>query len=226
MEENQPVKNKSRFSGSVAQAIIFAGLIIAGAIFLSRNPGSSAPKSPDKLDLVTKIDQSDFSRGSENAKVTIIEYADFSCHFCAQFHPTLKQIMTEYDGKVRWVFRHLPIFNINAAVASDCVGKISGNDTFWTFADNLYANQSSLNDDYYRNEAISLGISAEKYDACFADPILRSKISKDFSQNKLLFDFRATPYNIIVDKEGRTFSFPGALPYNDLKSIIDRLLSE
>ena len=63
-------------------------------------------------------------RGDKNAAVTIVEYSDFQCPFCSRFHPTMQQIMTDYKGKVRWVFRHFPLsFHPNAepaANASEC----------------------------------------------------------------------------------------------------------
>jgi protein-disulfide isomerase len=226
MEELHLQKTNKGFGGSIAQAIIVGAIIIAGAMFVTSNKGTSTTANPDKLDLVATVSKDDFVRGDAKAPITIIEYADFSCHFCAQFHPTMKKVLADYDGKVRWVFRQLPIFNPDAAVAASCVGKISGNEAFWNFSDNLYEHQTILDNDYYREVALSLGVDPEKYDACFADPILRSVVSKDFTQNKLLFGFRATPYNLIIDKDGRTFSFPGALPYDDLKTVLNRLISE
>lgn len=217
------IKTPKKPSLNIASAIVVAGIIIGGALFASRSHTDNVGASPDKLDLISTVTKDGFVRGDKKAPITIIEYADFSCHFCAQFHPTLQKILSDYPGEVKWVYRHLPIFNIDAAVASQCVGKLAGEESFWNFSDALFANQDKFSSDFYRQEALLTNVRGEEYDACIADPLLRSKIQKDFSQEKILFGFNATPYNIIVDKDGRKFSFAGALPYNDIKSIIDRL---
>lgn len=218
-----PEKNKAL---SLPSAIVVAAIIIAGAVFLNGGTAGSALSGevPNKLDLISTVTAADFVRGDEGAPVTIIEYADFSCGYCGVYHPTLQKIVKEYDGQVKWVYRHLPIFNIEAAVASQCVGNLGGDTAFWNFADTMYLNRDSYSSDFYRQTALAEGIVAEEYDACIASPLVKSKIQKDFNQGKILLGFNATPYSVIVDKNGQEFSFAGALPYDDVKSLLDTLL--
>lgn len=86
-------------------------------------------------------------KGSENPEIAIIEYSDFECPFCSRVHGTLDQIAEENDN-VAWAYRHLPLgFHpqaLPAAIASECVAREEGNDAFWVFADNLFADQSVL----------------------------------------------------------------------------------
>ena len=93
------------------------------------------------------VDQGEHIRGNTNAPLTIIEYSDFQCPYCAKFHPTMKQLTETFPGQIKWVYRHLPLTNIHsnavpAAVASECVARLAGNDAFWEFADNLFVAQS------------------------------------------------------------------------------------
>ncbi len=227
--ENEPneklatVESKSP-NHSIASAIIVAALIIGGAIFVNKGRANSPmPGANGKLDLVAQVSDQDFIRGDKNAPITLIEYADFSCHFCAKFQPELSDLIKEYDGKVKWVYRHLPIFNMDAAVASTCVGRLGGEEAFWTYADALFANQDKFNAEYYADLAGEAGVSAEKFKACIADPLVRSSIQTDFTKSKILLGFNATPYTVLVDKMGRKFSFAGALPYNEVKGAIDAL---
>lgn len=219
--------NSSNNKISLSLAIVFSAIIISGAIMFSGkdsefNQNNSTQNG--KLDLVGEVTEEDFLRGQVNADVTIIEYADFSCGYCGVYHPILKRVVEEYEGKVSWVYRHLPIFNIEAAVASECVGEIGGDDKFWSFADNLYQNRNSYSGDYYKKVAIELGINEEEYDVCISNPLVKSSIQRDFSQNKILLGFNATPYSVIIDKNGKKFSFAGALSYEELKSVIDKIL--
>ncbi len=89
---------------------------------------------------LTPISTKDHIRGKINAPVTIVEYSDFSCPFCKQFHPSLVRALSEYDGKVRWVYRHFPLINIHPhalsqAKAAECAGEQG---KFWEYADALF----------------------------------------------------------------------------------------
>ncbi|OGG01427.1 hypothetical protein A2Z33_02735 [Candidatus Gottesmanbacteria bacterium RBG_16_52_11] len=83
------------------------------------------------------------SRGPAQAGVTIIEFSDFQCPYCSRAFPTTERIMKDYDGKVKLVYRHMPLSMIHpraqkAAEASECArdqGK------FWEFHDQLFKNQ-------------------------------------------------------------------------------------
>lgn len=208
-------------------AIVIAAAIIGGAITLAPHAApAGVAAAPDKLDLVADISKTDFIRGDENADVTVIEYADFSCHYCAQYHPTMQKLIAAYPGRVRWVYRHLPIFNMEAAIASECVGDLAGDDAFWHFADTLFAHQDSFSTAFYRETALVSGVSGSDYDACIANILTKSAIERDFRQARTLLGFNATPYTILIDKAGRKYSFAGALPFADLQTSVETLLSK
>ncbi len=226
-EENPPIKKQSNIS--LPAAIVLAGVIVAGAILIS----NSAPKSPinpltpssDKKDLaIPEVTEEDFIKGDKNAEITLIEYADFSCGFCAHYHPTLEKIVADYDGKVKWVYRHLPIFNKPAAVSSSCVGNTLGDEKFFMYAATLYKNQKDINGDLLKREALALGMNEGDYDACINDAEVSDKISKDFTSVRVLAGFNATPYTVLVDKEGNMYPFSGALPYEDVANLIDTFI--
>ena len=77
------------------------------------------------------------------AKVTIVEYSDFECPFCARFHPILEKVYNESNGEIAWVYRQFPLVQIHKnamerAIASECIASIKGNDAFWKYADLLF----------------------------------------------------------------------------------------
>ncbi len=82
----------------------------------------------------------DHIQGSSSAKVTIIEYSDFECPYCKQFHPTLEKIVKESSGNVRWIYRNYPLHqhSFERLVAANCVAKLKGDDAFWKYSDLLF----------------------------------------------------------------------------------------
>ncbi|PIR69325.1 MAG: hypothetical protein COU47_03055, partial [Candidatus Niyogibacteria bacterium CG10_big_fil_rev_8_21_14_0_10_46_36] len=97
----------------VPLAIIAAGLLIAGAVFFTGNNNGTVASDNNANNTGAQPSgefrmpsEDDHIRGATDAKVTVIEYSDFNCSFCARLHPTLTRIVEEYDGEVNWVYRH------------------------------------------------------------------------------------------------------------------------
>lgn len=225
--EIQSSENTTKSKISLPTAVIFSAIVISSAIFITRSPEkiNTTEGGQSELEIITNITEKDFIRGNPDAEVTVIEYADFSCGFCGVYHPTLKKLVEEYDGKVRWIYRHLPIFNPEAALASQCVGNIGGGDKFWQFADTMFLNREKYSNEYYKNLAIDLGINEQEYLSCIENQVLKSEIQRDFTRLKILFGINATPHTVIFNDQGKEFSFAGALPYEDVKFVIDGLLN-
>ncbi len=88
------------------------------------------------------VDKSDWIRGRDNARITVIEYSDLDCPFCKEFHKSVINIMKDYSKDVRWVFRHMPVDELHPdartkAEASECIGELGGADAFWKYIDTL-----------------------------------------------------------------------------------------
>lgn len=84
------------------------------------------------------------TKGTAGAPVTLLEYSDFQCPFCARAFPTTQKILSEYDGKVLFAYKHFPLTSIHphaqkAAEASECA---RDQDKFWEFHDKLFETQS------------------------------------------------------------------------------------
>ncbi len=129
------------------------GIVVSGAqpvanfqkvIDAMLKDSASAVKQPDVTLAgdVPPVDlNADHIRGSKTAKIAIIEYSDYQCPFCHSVHPTYQKLMTQYDGKVMWVYRHFPLgFHQEAiplAVGAECANKLGGADAFWQFTDKV-----------------------------------------------------------------------------------------
>lgn len=183
------------------------------------------PPTPPAGDVPPVDPSVDHIRGSEKADLFVIEYSDFECPFCQRHHPTMQQLVKDYDGKVAWVYRHFPLsFHQNAepaAIASECANELGGNDAFWQFADLIFAKGFD-----FAAHAKEIGLNEAKFKAC-----VDSGKFKQFVQDQMNGGSQAgvdgTPGNIVYNpatKKGELVS--GAQPVQNFKTVIDRMLSE
>lgn len=229
-------RNQSQNSYVIPGAIVVSGIIIAGALLLTGsnlpNVQGSAANFGNNLSPTAEnmrpMDENDHILGSTNAKVSIVEYSDFECPFCKRFHPTVKRIVDEFDGDVRWVYRHFPLTSIHsnalsAAYAAECAAELGGNSIFWEFADGLFENQHALGRDLYIRLASQSGISENKFVNCLDSEKYNEHVQAD-RENAIDSGGGGTPFSIVTNEKGEVFPFSGALPYEQVKQIIDAAL--
>lgn len=123
------------------------------------------------------------------------------------------------------MYRHFPLTTIHnqalsAALASECVSEIGGNDAFWTFADTLFTNQSSLGKDFYIETVRGMGLSVSEFESCFDSEKYLEKVQRD-AQNAIDSGGGGTPFNVVINAKGELFPFSGALPYEQVRLIIE-----
>lgn len=87
-----------------------------------------------------EVTQADHVRGEFNAPLTFVEYSDTECPFCKRFHETMQNVIKEYPGKVRWIYRHFPLVQLHPkapkeAQATECAGEQG---RFWEYLDRLF----------------------------------------------------------------------------------------
>ena len=177
----------------------------------------------------------DHIRGDSAAPVTLIEYSDFECPFCKSFHPTVKKLVDESNGQLRWVYRHFPLEELHPvkarkeAVASECAAELGGNDAFWKFADRFFELTPSNNrtdiDAVLPRIAREIGIERTRFASCLASGRHDRRVAEDL-QDATASGGRGTPWSIIVSKSGKTYPLSGAQPYASVKQLIELALQE
>lgn len=213
---------------------MFAGVLIAAAVIISGYTGGGSggqlAAGPDleAAKNVAPVTAEDHVRGSASAPITVIEYSDFQCPYCGHFHPTLQQVMKDYNGKVKWVYRNLPLKQIHpeaepAANAAECIAALGGNDAFWKAADAFFANQEGLGPSLYEKTATDAGVSLAAFRSCFSAKKYQSKIDADV-ENALASGGNGTPFTIIVAEGKDPQVVEGAQTYEYVKAAIDTLL--
>jgi protein-disulfide isomerase len=176
--------------------------------------------------VVPVASESDYVRGDEDAPITMIMYSDFECPYCNRFYDTMVEVMDNYDGQVRWIYRHFPLsFHTNAqsaAEAAECAG-VQGK--FWEMADLLSENYSSLGSDAYNTYASQLGLNTSEFATCMDEGTYESKV-KTQAQGGITAGVTGTPGTFIISADGDAIPVKGALPYDTIAGYLDTLLAE
>lgn len=204
-----------------------------GGVATSPSKATTTPTQP-KTTTASKTPQitsSDHIRGNKNAKVTLVEYSDFECPFCKQFHPTMKEVLKTYGDKVRWVYRHFPLsFHANAqkeAEASECVAELGGDDAFWKYTDAIFERTTSNGTGFALNKlgslATELGLDSAKFQTCLDSGKYAKKVTDQMAKGTEE-GVSGTPGTIIINAKGETQLIPGALPFAQVKSMVDAAL--
>jgi len=182
--------------------------------------------SEDQAGKIVQVSDDDHIRGNRDAKVFLIEYSDFECPFCSRFHPTAQQVVDEYGGDVAWVYRHFPLEQLHpkarpAALVSECIAELGGEDAFWSFSDSIFSDQTKLSD--LASAAASVGVSGGSYESCVKSEKYADKVDEQY-QGGLAAGITGTPGNVVMNQNGDAWLIPGALPYDQIKLTIDEAL--
>lgn len=162
--------------------------------------------------------------GKADAPITIVEYSDFECPYCSRGFQTAQQVLKEYDGKVRIVFKHLPLdFHPKAMPAARYFEAVAMQDhkKAEKFHDAIFENQGDLRskgEDFLKATAKKLGVDMKKLEKDLKDEAITKKIEADMEEAKK-FNFSGTPGFLI-----NGVSLRGAYPFPEFKTIIDRHL--
>ncbi|WP_394826146.1 DsbA family protein [Pendulispora albinea] len=163
-------------------------------------------------------------RGNAAAKVTIVEFSDFECPYCQRASGTVEQILKDYGGRVKLVFRHMPLaFHPHAHLAAEAAAEAyrqKGSAGFFKMHDLLFANQKQLDRPALEGYAAQLGLDGARFSQSLDSHDHSAKIDADA---KVATDagISGTPSFII-----NGYYLSGAQPYRNFKRLIERALAE
>lgn len=194
----------------------------------------AAPPAAPTAGPLPKLTKDDHIRGAKNPKLAIVEYSDLECPFCKQFHPTMKQIMDTYKDDVQWVYRHYPLsFHANAqkeSEASECAWDQGGNDAFWKYIDAIYERTTTNGTGFALDKlaplAVEIGLDEGKFKECLDSGKFTKKVQEEEAGGTSA-GVSGTPGSIVLNiKTGETQMIPGAVPFDQAKTIIDGMLKK
>jgi protein-disulfide isomerase len=161
----------------------------------------------------------DHVRGQDLAPVTVVEYSDFQCPFCAEIHSSLRRLAEE--GKIKWIYRNFPLSSVHptaikAAEAAECAGEQS---RFWEYADALFESQQQLQTNESGSALLTslanrLSLDEKRFRECTASQRFEGRIRSQITEaNSLQVD--STPTLFVNGKRQ-----VGSLSFEQLDQLV------
>ena len=188
-----------------------------------------APGQDDKVsyDMVP----GGFSMGNADASVVMVEYTDYQCPFCQQFHNNaFAQIKSNYidTGKIRFVSRDFPLdFHGNARIAASAGHCAGEQGKFWEMRHAMIAKADELNAEALAAYAAGVEIDVPRFKACLASGKFNAQIDREVAEGGVA-GVQGTPSFVIGYVDGGKLSgvrLVGAQPYAQFDVKIQEMLA-
>jgi protein-disulfide isomerase len=156
------------------------------------------------------------SRGPVDAPVVLVEYTDFQCPFCTRVQPTINELLKRYDGKLRHVFKNLPLpMHAEAPLAGAAALCAQDQGKFWELHGWLFENQRTLSRTSIVTKAGTLGMDKEAFEKCINDGTYQGRVRAEMVEANS-YGITGTPGFLI---NGRVLT--GAQPIEAFVEIIE-----
>ena len=199
VEQEDTVTFKRGHFYSFMVVMAFCTGLIFGYILWGRNSAPTAqPAQPavaqapaaTPVPLRYNITTAGFpSIGPADAPITIVEFSDYQCPYCTQWHDTTyKPLMAAYPGKIRLVYRNYPLpFHQNAYMAAEAADCAGDQNAYWQYHDALFANNDQLNNQagtvvdnsFYVNLASGLNLDTTAFSSCLTTQKYKQAVQSD-----------------------------------------------
>lgn len=206
-----------------------AGYLIWGRLMVESVPetaaGATVTQDPAANPAVPRYDvpvDDDPAIGPDNAAITIVEFSDYECPYCRQWHSEVfTKLMEEYPEQVRLVYRDFPLSSIHpnaipAALAANCANEQG---KFWPFHERLFSMELGLSDQAYQDYATALGLNVQSFSECLESDRYQAEVEADY-QFAAELGVRSTPTFFI-----NGIAVVGAQPFEVFQQVIDKELA-
>ncbi|MGV3625011.1 MAG: thioredoxin domain-containing protein [Archangium sp.] len=170
----------------------------------------------DRTEKVTVELGTSPSVGPANAKVTVVLFSEAECSFCIQAHGVLRELMKQYEGRVRFVYKHHPLaFHAGARPAAIALQAAAAQGRFWDMLNVTYDAPVSPETGLYDSQARSLGLDLQRYRRDVEAPATAAAVDADSAQAAKL-GLKGVPAWIINGRE-----IVGHRPLDFMREAID-----
>lgn len=234
--------NNPWFGATLALGGLIVGYVIANGMNGVAMPAAPAPSAPTVADNTVPMPEptndtpadvdDDAFIGQADAPVTIIEFTDYQCPFCARhFTQTYGQIKQNYidTGKVKYVSRDFPLsFHQFAQKASEAAECAEDQGKFWEMHDKLFETQAAWSGvadalPTFKQYAADLGLNTSTFDSCLDGGTHAQEVKDDMAAGSAS-GIDGTPGFWILGPDGQSQKISGAYPYETFAAAVDGML--
>jgi protein-disulfide isomerase len=125
-------------------------------------------------------------RGKKDAPVTVVEFSDYQCPFCARADPIVEEALKKYPDEIRFVYKQFPLtsihpFAMGAAKAALAAGKQG---KYWEMHDKLFANNRALKPEDLKKYAQEIGVDVAQWEKDMNSPEIQEQINKEMGEGR------------------------------------------
>ncbi|MBE2318167.1 thioredoxin domain-containing protein [Solirubrobacter sp. CPCC 204708] len=133
------------------------------------------------MPLQPPLDEHDHVAGPFDAPLELVMYGDFQCPYCAASQSIVRRVRERLDGRLRFVFRHLPLTEVHpdAERAAEAAEAASLQGSFWEMHDALYANGGRFSDADLLALADRIGLDPDRFRADLASGAPAARVARD-----------------------------------------------
>jgi protein-disulfide isomerase len=159
-------------------------------------------------------------KGNKNAPITVVEFSDFQCPYCARFAPTIDEVLKAYPNDVKFVYKDFPLsFHKQAKNAAKAARAAGEQGKFWEMHDLIFANFAKVNEVMFKDFATKLNLDMNKFLADFSGTKYDNLIQQDINLGRQV-GVTGTPSLFMNGKRMQRRSF------DDFKQAIDAILNQ
>lgn len=177
-----------------------------------------------KNPLTPTIRKDEAIRGNKNGPITLVEYSDFQCPYCARGNETVQALLKKYKGKIRFIYKHLPLsFHAQARLTSQYYEavRMQSDELAFTFHDNIFKDIGKLKEGekYLESVAKASGVNMSKLKSTLKNKKaeIDARINEDMAEASK-FGMQGTPGFLVNGVPVR-----GAYPIAHFDMIINKL---
>ena len=160
--------------------------------------------------------------GNKDARLTIVEFADFGCPYSRQVSFLVRSLAKQYEDQIQYIYRDFPLDELHpqarlAAQAGECA---QDQGSFWEYHDKLYQNQFDLSEDRLLQHAMALDLHMYQFRSCLEKEIHATEVQKDY-EDGVGAGVYGTPTFFF-----NGFRIPGSIPADTFRTLIEQFLQE
>ncbi|MEQ1764194.1 MAG: thioredoxin domain-containing protein [Pyrinomonadaceae bacterium] len=209
--------------------IVIVGGVIGASYY--RGEVQKAPVAPDTSKVLVRPDSA--TLGPADAKVTLVEFLDPECESCAALAPQVKALLKEYEGRVRFVARYMPLHR-NAKLAAQYTEAAGEQGKYWEYQEKLFAMQGEWGEKHgpgahaaptvpvstlFEKYGKELGLDPMRLNVAAGNSEYANKAERDLNDGKAL-GVRQTPTFFVNGRKLARLSMP------DLRALINEELAK